>query len=268
MSGRSTGLQIAVFTGARVAGTLSFVPQHTKNGKLISARCDIPVYVNSHKGTNAKTGQSGRVDSYKVTAWGKLAETCCKSCPPGKALDLIVRPQSYSGRLFDANGNQRIDNMGAAIEVPKVGYTIVEIAFGEDSAKHVADEIQRGIRPMQWNIQGTPDWQMWTQTLQNRQQIQWDGQSNTFGYARVTIPQGQGIALDFSKPAPRNAAPVNTAPVNAAPAYTGYVAPNAGYATPEQAVTAAFTPAAPVMAHAAAPMMAPAPMAAAGGRLF
>ena len=173
-----------------------------KNGKKINSRVVIPVYCNSHRGTDQKTGEQGRTDEFKLVAWGKLADTCCKSLPKGKAIDVFAEPHSYIGRKFHADGSLFLDAAGQAIEERKVAFTIMNIVFGEESSKTIAEEIQGGRRPINWNMPNHPDFALWTQMLQQRQQVMWDGRSAVFGYARVTIPQGPGIQLDFSANTP------------------------------------------------------------------
>lgn len=193
--GRAIGMAWAMMVGVRVAGQLTFVPEHTKNGKLISARCTIPVYRNSHRGTNQKTGETGRTDSFKLVAWGKLAETCAKSLSKGKALDAMCEVQSYLGNLFNQDGSLRLGVDGQPIQIQKTSFTIMNIIFGEESEKMIAEEIQTGRRPVNWNVPTHPDYALWLDILKRRQASVWDGHSQTFGYARVVIPSGPGIVL-------------------------------------------------------------------------
>ena len=215
MSGRSIGIISCVMAGARVLGQLTFIPAHKKNGKDISARATIPVRINSHRGVDRK-GQPGRKDDFRLTVWGKLAETCCRSCSPGKALDIITTPNSYLGRVFDMHGNQRTDAAGVGIEVNKVGFTVKDIVFGEESAKFIADEIAQGKRPVDYAIAGSPGSQQWKTILTQRQAIVWDGQSGLFGYARVVVPSGAGITDIGAAPAPYVAPVVTAQPLPAA----------------------------------------------------
>jgi hypothetical protein len=209
--GRAISLSAAFFAGARVAGQLTYIPQHLKNGKKISARCVIPVYCNSHRGHDQKTGAEGKSDAFKFVAWGKLADVCCRSLPPGKAIDVDTKPGSYLGKLFNQNGTLRTDNAGMPIEIPKVAFTIKDIVFGEESAKIVAEEIAAGRRPMNWDKANHPDFQMWIQILTQRQAMVWDGRSPEFMYARVVVPQGPGIQLDFTQNPQQNLYGQNTA---------------------------------------------------------
>ncbi len=202
--GRAISMKGAFFAGVRVAGQLTYIPSHIKNGKEINSRVVIPIYCNSHRGTDKKTGEQGRTDEFKLVAWGKLADTCAKSLPKGKAIDVFAEPHSYMGRKFHADGSLFLDSAGQPIEEWKVAFTIMNIVFGEESAKTVAEEIQLGRRPINWNIANHPDFALWTQILQQRQAVSWDGRSNTFGYARVTVPQGPGIMLNLAPKAPQS----------------------------------------------------------------
>ena len=199
--GRAIGICGAWMAGARVAGQLTYIPKHTINGKEVNARCTIPVYINSHRGTNQRTGEKGRTDEFRLVAWGKLADVCCKSLPKGNALDIDSRPHSYKGKLFNMDGSPRLDVAGVTIEITKTAFTIKELVFGEESSKLIAEEVSTGRRPLNWDKPNHPDFNIWIGVLQARQKAVWDGRSATFGYARVVIPTGQGVQLDFSTPA-------------------------------------------------------------------
>lgn len=222
---RSISLNCGVLAGARVAGQLTYIPAHFKGGKEMSSRCVIPVYANSHRGHNQKTGEEGRSNSFKLIAWGKLADTCCKSLPKGKAIDIEYRPESYMGKLYNQDGSLRYDTAGQAIEVLKVAFTIKDIIFGEESAKMVAEEIQTGRRPHNWNVPNHPDFQMWIQILTQRQASTWDCRSNTFGYARVVPPSGQGTTINYAYYAPKAAPAAMPTPT---PGFTGNYPANYG----------------------------------------
>lgn len=259
MNGRAIGLAGAFFAGVRVAGQMTYIPAHIKGGKKINSRIIIPVYRNSHKGTNAKTGEKGRTDSFKLVAWGKLADVCARSLPRGKAIDAFCEPQSYLGNLFNADGSLRVDSAGAAIQTTKVSFTILNIVFGEESKKTVEEEKGDGRRPMNWDVPNHPDYQLWLSILQQRQAAVWNGQDATFGYARVVVPQGQGIQLDFSaaqpvqqpvaQPAPAAGMPsmvqhaVTTAPAPVAAGPTPAVNPNVTAPVQTVAAPAATGPA-------------------------
>lgn len=195
---RAIGLGTGSFMGARVAGIagtppLTYIQAHVKNGKNINQRCIIPVYINSNKGTN-RDGTPGRSDRFRLVAWGKLADICARSLSKGKALDCVYSPHSYEGRIYDAQGNMRVDNVGQPITVERVGFTIEKIVFGEDSQKEIDLEVQEGRRPVSWNVPNHPDNALWSKMLQDRQNLQFTGGS-VFGFARVIIPSGPGIVL-------------------------------------------------------------------------
>lgn len=198
MSGRSIGLAVVSFSGIRVTNQLTYIPAHINGaGKRINAKVTIPVAKNSHKGTRPD-GSAGRTDYFSLTAWGKLADIMCRSCPPGKALDVVCEPRSYMGKLFNTDGTLRLDAAGQAIEIPKMSFNIIMYpVFGEESRKQVDKEIGLGLRPQNWNVQNHPDWGLWTEELKRRQAQVWDGQSREFLYARVVVPQG--VQLDFSQ---------------------------------------------------------------------
>jgi len=200
MSGRSIGMAGCFMAGVRIAGDLTYVPAHIKNGVRINARATIPVYRNSHRGTDQKSGEKGRKDTFKLVAWGKLADTCCRSLSRGTAIDVFAEPHSYLGKVYNMNGSLRTDVAGQPIEINKVGFTILNIVFGEESDKTVETEIQNGRRPMHWNVRNHQDWALWTAMLQDRQRKVWDGRSPKFEFARVVVPQGPGIQLDFTQP--------------------------------------------------------------------
>lgn len=194
----SISMMMSVFVGVRVAGKLSYVPAHFKNGKEISSRVEIPVYANSNKGTNQKTGEVGKSDSFKLVVWGKLADTCCKSLPVGKSLSVFAEQDPYMGKLFDKNGNVRNDSAGMPIEVPKMSFTVFKMKFESESKKEIATEIAEGRRPMHWDVPNHPDWSLWVNMLNAKHARTWDCRSAEFEHARVVIPQGQGIVINYA----------------------------------------------------------------------
>lgn len=190
----STGFANATIVNARVLGALKYIPAHLDKGKLIQARCDIPVRVNSAYGTDSK-GEPGRKDDFTITAWNKLADTCARSCSPGKALSVACHMQSYSGRVFNRDGSLRLDASGQIIMVTKYSFVIDDISFGDDSAETIRKQVESGYRPINWNNPLHPEYKAWRDFLRSRSGIMWDGQSPTFQYAVVRIPQGEHIQL-------------------------------------------------------------------------
>lgn len=207
---RAIGAGAGQFMGARVAGELSYVLPHVKNGKAINAKVTIPIFVNNNKGTN-RDGSAGRSDRYRLVAWGKLADICVKNLPKGKAIDIFVTPQSYPGKVYNGE-NVVLKSDGTPLTTEKVEFKIDKIIFGEESLKEIENEVQAGTRPQFWNVPGHADSAKYTQLLKDRQQVQYTG-GQKFGYARVIVPSGPGVTL-------ANQTPVNAPATTAAPAET------------------------------------------------
>ena len=205
--GRAIGIAGTFMAGVRVAGQLTYIPAYVKvNGEKRSQRCIIPVYRNSNRGTNQKTGEKGRIDSFKLVAWGKLADTCARSLPQGTAIDVFAEPQSYLGVLFNQDGSPRLDNAGQVIQTTKVSFTILNIIFGEDSDKRIDKEIAEGRRPQFWNVKGHADYQAWKSVLQQKQAITWRG-GPTFEHARVVMPKDGQVDMSVYQGGQQAAAP-------------------------------------------------------------
>lgn len=181
--------------GARVAGKdgepcMTFVPAHNKNGQPINQRITIPVYVNKKKKRN---GSEGRVNKYRVVAWGGLADTAAKCLSNGKEFHGPFELNSYDGRLYDANGNMRLNPDGSEIIIPRISLTLLDIIYGNDSLKRIDQEIAEGKRPVNWNNPTHPDAALWKQILANRQAVQYTPGMAMYGYARVVVATGPGI---------------------------------------------------------------------------
>lgn len=257
MSGRSIGLAATTFAGVRVSSTPTYIPAHINaGGKRISAKITIPVAKNSHKGTNQKDGSAGRTDFFTLTAWGKLADIMARSCPPGKALDCVCEPRSYMGKLFNSDGSLKLDSAGQPIMVPKTSFNIVlSPVFGEESQGQIDKEINAGLRPGNWNIKGHPDYELWTSILKQRQTYNWDGQSPTFLFARVVVPQN--VQLDFSQNTQQPAAvqPLAAAPTATVPSMVNHAVmttPVQPVQTPATNINSVVVPTAPIAPGAAA----------------
>lgn len=244
MSGRSIGLASVHFSGVRVTGPLTYIPSYTKaDGKVVPAKCIIPVCKNSHKGTTVKpdgTVEKGRRDYFKLTAWAKLADIMARSCPIGKALDALCEPRSYMGKLHNADGSFRTDAAGTPIDVQKISFNmIVAPVFGEESQNQIDKEIKDGKRPANWDVKGHPDYEMWTNILKARQAYSWDGVSDTFLYARVKRPTNGTVLV--GQPQQQVAQPQAAMPSMVQHAVQTQVAP-APAAVPVAPVAQQFTP--------------------------
>jgi len=198
MSGSARSLQASMFSGLRVART-DFTPEYSKNGKNVSAKLTINAFMNM--ATRANNG-AGSNDAVPFTVWGKLAHICAKSMSPGKEFNCTATLHVYDGRVFMPSGipNQpgtpiaKAD--GTPLMVKKFSYTIQLLTFGEESDKHINNEIQAGpqVRPAGWNIAGSQDALLWKEILKQRQAVAFNPAAPTYGYARVRMPQGAGIA--------------------------------------------------------------------------
>ena len=222
MSGSARSLQMSFFSGLRVAST-SYTPAHSKNGKNISAKLVVNAFMNIASKANAG---EGRNEAVPFTVWGKLADICAKSMSPGKEFNCFAQLHVYNGRVFMPStvpgqpGQQITAADGTPVLTKKFSYTISMLTFGEESNKHILNEIQVGVRPADWNVAGSPGNAQWKAILQSRQAIQFDPNSPTFGYARVYMAQGAGIGAYIQNQTPTVAPTTMGAPVNTAAAVT------------------------------------------------
>lgn len=188
MAGSARSLQSSNFSGLRVASSI-YYPAHSKNGVNVSQRCTINAFMNI--ASKANDGE-GRNDVIQLTAWGKLGDVCAKSMSPGKEFHCGAKLKTYDSRVF-FNDQPMTYPDGTLITVRKVGFSITELTFGEESAKHIANEIQAGIRPPDWNMAGAAGYAAWRETLKKRNTLVFDPTQPMFGYAKVILPQGPGI---------------------------------------------------------------------------
>ena len=242
-------MQGSWFSGMRVASTI-YYPAHSKNGVNVSQRCTINAFMNI--ASRANNGE-GRNDVIQLTAWGKLGDVCAKSMSPGKEFHCGAKLKTYEARVFH-NDQPITAPDGTLIMVRKVGFSITELTFGEESAKHIANEIQSGVRPADWNMAGSASYGAWREKLKLRNALVFDATLPVFGHAKVILPQGPGIGAYAVQPVGMTATPaaaIETAVVNAA---LNPAAVNAALFQP----TPVAAPAAPVAAPGAA-LFSPAP---------
>jgi len=196
MSGSARSLSMSMFSGLRTAST-NFTPEYAKNGKNVSAKLTINAFMNVASRAN---GGEGRNEAVPFTVWGKLAHICAKSMSPGKEFNCTASLHVYDGRVFMPGmpgqpGTPVMKADGQPLTTKKFSYTIQLLTFGEESNKHIANEIQAGpnVRPAGWNIAGSQDNLIWKEILKARQAVQFNAASPTYGYARVYMPQGAGL---------------------------------------------------------------------------
>lgn len=188
----------------RVAGELQYIPEHVDaTGKKNNAQCNFSVYANGKK---RKDGSEGRKDTFRLTAWGKLADACARGLHAGMAIDVLGKLQSYKARVWvvDAAGNRvpMTDAAGQPVMQTKVGLTIEDFQFAEENSKFIAAEITDGRRPQFWNVVGHQHFAAYKQALQAKvanKQMYAPGMQ-TFGFAKVFVPQGATITAGQTAP--------------------------------------------------------------------
>lgn len=203
---RSISILGTHMSGVRIAGELTLTPAHVnREGFLVHDRISVPVCANSRRGTG-RDGTPGRRDNFRLVAWAGYARSLCRHGSVGKCLDIEAKPSSYEGTVYKMAPNpqnpaemipQPIVTAGQTLTTEKVAFTITEISYGEESAKQIQRELEiyasnpQNIagRPPQWNVMGSPDQAKFSQILDARTKMTWDGQAPYFGYARVIQPR-------------------------------------------------------------------------------
>lgn len=189
----SKTLSMSMFAGLRCHRT-AFTPEYSKNGKNISAKLTITAF------NNAKTGDDAKNDAIQLTVWGKLAHICAKAMSPGKEFSCVASFHLYDGRVFQRStvpgqpGAPVMAPDGTPLTTKKPSFTIRDLSFGADSKKHIANEIAAQVRPVGWDKDGSPEQAQWKEILKARSAVQFNPNSPTYGYAKVQMPQGAGIA--------------------------------------------------------------------------
>ena len=257
MAGTSNGFFKANAVGGRVGTNkeikMTYTPAHINaQGKKVNARLVIPILINEY-------GRS-EPDSYRLIAWGKMADMFAKNLNKGKEMHFYLTGSSYWGDVYShVDGVQMLDKDNRPLQTRQVSFIIRDFVWGSDGMDTLMDEINNGIatgegrRPAQWNFPGTPDNQLWKQMLAARTNTffsQAHLQAGVFGFARVRPPKGGGAILfgaQYEREAVINAngpAPAPPPPT-AAPGYPGAaVIGNQGMPV-DQAITNAFGPNAP-----------------------
>lgn len=198
MSGSARSLQSSSFSGLRVA-SLYFTPEYSKNGKNISAKLEINAFMNMPSRANDGEGLKDQI--VKMTCWGKLAHICAKSMSNGKEFNMNGKMRIFDKRVFMPStiqgqpGTPVLLPDGSPLMTKGTSFTINELTFGEESNKHIAREIQAGVRPVGWNVIGSAEAAQWKEILKSRQAVQFDPNSptGTYGYAIIRMPAGAGI---------------------------------------------------------------------------
>lgn len=182
-------MAITTILNCRVAGAPNYYPAYMpQNGqKPVRQRCEVAVYENDGEKTN----------TFRVTAFGKMADIMARSCGTGKQLALTLKTHTYDGRVALPGGqpgqapNFVLGNDGQPITIKKTGHIVMDIAFGPDSEKLETSEIQAGLRPPMWNVKGHEHNKIWKDICGQRNNTEFRPGMTTFGYANVLKPNGQ-----------------------------------------------------------------------------
>ena len=188
------GKLTANLINVRVAGSPIYTPAHiSAAGKTIRQRATFSVYANGRDEANP--------EKFKVTAWGKMADSVAKSCGKGKKLTLVCSINTYKGRIPMPNANPMApaqfitDGNGQPLLIEKTGFTVEEIDYGADAAALIISEIQAGLRPQCFAVPGHPDEAQWKAICKQRNDLEFVIGSQFFGYAQVQNPVG-GQVID------------------------------------------------------------------------
>jgi len=232
--------------GVRVAGSPTYTPAHINAaGKTIRQMATFSVYANGKGESDA--------DKFKITAWGRMADSVAKSCAKGKKLTLVCSINTFRGRVPYPNANPGapvqyvMDAQGQPLLINKTGFTIEEIDYGVDSADLIVSEIRMGCRGQYWNVVGHNDEAAWKATCKQRNELEYVIGATHFGYAVVQTPTGtiidwktiktnNNVGTAFVQHA-GNTGAVNTgfagvAPVTFGGAPVGYPANTGGFVPP------------------------------------
>ncbi len=224
----------ANIVGARIAGRPTYTPAHQIPGvdKVRSAKVEFNVMKNH--------GQ--KKVSFRVTAWGGMADAIARGGAPGKEISFTAEILPFEGRVWMpmADGSHQFVTKpdGTPLKQWKTGYTIMDIHWGADGAKTKANEIASGMRPAGWDQHGTPDHNAWLQICATRNAAQFINGSTTFEYADVdlkNLPQGAQIVMGKVANNAAPVAPVVQQPVQQVQAPVVVNGQNMGYAMPVQA---------------------------------
>ena len=185
------------FNNVKVLPGLTFIPAHFENGKRIACRAKFEVlYEESISDVYMEMFYSKRVikpHTHKVTAWDKLAYTCCLNLSEGRSIDFTCTPQSYTGPVFLKNGDILKDSNNDPVMVTKLSFTAVNIIFGRETQDQISGEIAAGIRPKFWDVAGSDDSNIWHSIINKRCNLKPDIRRKQFGFAKMEKPKGHDI---------------------------------------------------------------------------
>lgn len=213
----SKTLQFSVFTNLRLASA-KFTPAHSKNGANVSQRLAINAYMNENRRGSAED----KSKAISLTAWGNGADILAWCLTPGKEFTIFGDLNVYDAPVYF--NNQPVSMGGQVLMRKCYGYTIRRFDLGNDSFKHIMDEIQRGVRGVNWWVKGSQDAINFKTILDARMAEAKKGfniQSGAshWGFIEVELPRYQYGAYNPNAPVNTNTMPTAT-PMSAGSAPT------------------------------------------------
>lgn len=242
----SRSLQFSVFTNLRQASSF-YTQAHSKDGNNISARLVVNAYMNFKQ----RNGEE-KSEVISLTAWDKAADILALTLTPGKEFTVFADLNVYQAPVYWNDQIVNAPDGSGAMQRKAYSYTIRRFDLGNDSFKHIMNEIQHGVRGPQWWVKGSQDAIGFKAELDRRMALvgHFDPRvhSQRFGFAEVKQPKYTFGAYHNS-------------PMDAVNAVMSTAQPAAGNAANAASVAQAFTG---VTQPAAQPQPMPAPPATPG----
>jgi len=247
----SRTLQSHHYSNLRQASTF-YTPAHSKDGNNISARLVVNCYANYKKRNGEEVA-----DVLSCTAWDKGADILALTLTKGKLFSAIMDMNTYQAPTYYNDQIVNAPDGSGPIMRKAHGWTVREFALGEDSFKHIMNEIQQGIRGVNWWVKGSQDALNFSEELKRRMALVGHFDPNVhgqrFGFADVRLPKYTFGAYIPNAPVNTNAMPAAQQVPNIGPQVVQGPAPTA------ETVAATFTGAAVAPASAPAAQAAPSP---------
>lgn len=117
----------------------------------------------------------------------KKSKLLIKAVPFGKTLDdkLFLEFSGAGADLAAKTMSMGKEFHCVAMSTGKKGnYTVLRFFLGNDSTKHINNEITMGIRPDDWDKPGSEGWEAWKQILKARMETKYNPDKYLFGYAK------------------------------------------------------------------------------------
>jgi hypothetical protein len=195
--GRNAGVMHPNNDKLRVGGR--YHPAYTKaNGQQVAARWTGQIAIN-HRPYKDGQGNNVKVESdyLRLTVWSAkgnpngLAESYARSMCIGMELIVHCEIKPFKSDIYD--NNQKIVRAdGNAIQVEKIGFTVIpgSTMFLGESGKRIDTEVKSGLRPADWNVQGSQGQATWNAMIAEKNAEQYTPGKEMFGYAVVVADKG------------------------------------------------------------------------------